>query len=108
MFLSFRAVAKVPLSREVKREGQIKAESVVGRNWWIWMVEEAFSRVFAGSERRTESFSCQGKDKEMFRAERSCANWVCASVGDLGCTPGPLDQMTACLMMDSEAGRRRS
>lgn len=86
----------------------MKEESVVGLNWCSWMLEAASTRVLRGVSRRRASLVAGGSVGGMFSAERSCVNWFWASAGLLGCTPGPLDQMQARDMIESESGRRRS
>lgn len=94
----------------VKRVGgmnELEVESPVmtGRNWCIRMRDPAARRVDAGRERRRASLSLCGSEKGIPRAERSSLNCACASDEDLGCIPGPLDHMMACLMMRLASGR---
>lgn len=84
MFRAFRARAKVPSSKDLRSVGEMKVPSVVGRNWWIWMVLAAFRRVLAGVERRREIFSLADKERGMFNAERSWLNCIWVSWGCLG------------------------
>lgn len=83
--------AKEPSSRDWKRVGSMKAPSVVGRNWWIWIVFAASRSCFAGRERRRASFSFADRVSGIERAFRSWSNWGWVSVGFLGCTAGELE-----------------
>lgn len=77
----------------------MKAPSVVGRNWWIWMLLAAFSKVLGGRARSVASILFDEVVSGMFRAVRSWLNWSCVSAGLLGCTAGELDQIQACRIM---------
>lgn len=74
MFRDRRVLAKVPLSRDVKRDGKMKEPSVVGRNWWMFIVLVASRRVLAGRERRRASFSFEERVRGIERAVRSSLN----------------------------------
>ena len=108
MFLFRRASAKDPSWTERRRFGVTKMESVVGRYWCQGMEVAAVRRVFAGMERSWASFEAREWVAGMLSAEQSALNCFCASRGLLGCTPGPLDQMHARLIMAVLAGWRRS
>lgn len=86
----------------------MKVLSVDGRNWWSWILDAASTSCFAGISRRAESFSGPEREAGMLSASRSWVNCFWASAGYLGCTPGPLDQIQACLIMEAESGSRRS
>lgn len=86
----------------------MKDVSVVGRNWWSWIVLALSRRVFAGVERRRVSFSLCGRVRGMSKAVRSWLNWVCVSVGCFGWTAGLFDQMQAWRMREFSSGWRRS
>lgn len=76
--------AKSPLSREVKRLGRMKPLSVVGRNWWTWMVLAASRSCFGGRARRRASFSFADSVDGMCSAAISWSNWSCVSAGLFG------------------------
>lgn len=91
IFRDSRAWAKVPSSSDVKRVGRMKEPSVVGRNWWMFIVLPASRRVLEERERRRASLSVAERESGIERAVRSSLNWSCVSVGVLGWTAGLLE-----------------